>query len=85
MIEVTPISGSIGAEISGIDLREPITDELFKSIEQALVDNLVIFFRDQDIEPANHVALASRFGEPHTHPAYPNPDGFPQIVKLIRS
>lgn len=85
MIEILPSAGSIGAEIKGIDLTQPITDEIYNKIHQALLDHLVIFFRDQNIQPQHHVALAKRFGEPHTHPAYPNPDGFPEIVRLISS
>ncbi|MCI5055904.1 MAG: taurine dioxygenase [Flavobacteriales bacterium] len=82
-VEILPIAGALGAELHGIDLTQPITDDIFKVIHDALVEHQVIFFRDQDIQPEHHLALAERFGEPHTHPAYPNPEGFPAIVKLI--
>jgi taurine dioxygenase len=85
MIKVTPTTGSLGAEITGIDLRKTLSESEFEALQDALVKHLVIFFRDQDIEPQHHVALGKWFGTPHAHPAYPNPDGFPEIVKLINS
>ena len=55
MIKVTPTTGSLGAEISGIDLRKTLTEAEFEAIQRALVNHLVIFFRDQNIEPQHHV------------------------------
>lgn len=82
MITCAPLAGALGAEVSGIDLREPIDDARFAALEAGLLEHQVLFFRDQRIEPHHHRALAQRFGEPVAHPAYPSVDGFPEINVL---
>jgi taurine dioxygenase len=52
----------IGAEIAGVDLREPIGDDVAQSLRQALLDHLVIFFRSQDITPGRLCEVAEVFG-----------------------
>lgn len=82
MIDVSPVAGALGAEISGIDLTRSIPDEDFASLRQVWLDYEVVFFRDQPIAPEAHAALADRFGSPQRHEAYPHVDGFPQITIL---
>ena len=48
-IRVRPLTTAIGAEITGLDLREPLSDALLGAVREALVRHLVIFVRDQDI------------------------------------
>lgn len=81
-ITVTPVAGALGAEVSGVDLTEPLDEETLGEIHQALLDHLVIFFRDQAITPEQHIAFGERFGELHVHPYIPNLEGYPQIIKL---
>ena len=52
MIEIKPISGAIGAEIHGIDLSEPISNENYLQLRNLWVKHQVIFFRDQNIGPS---------------------------------
>ena len=61
-IEINPITATIGAEVSGIDLRKPLEDDDVAAIRQALLDHLVIFFRDQHMSDDEHLAFALRFG-----------------------
>ncbi len=77
-----PTAGAIGAEVTGVDLREPLDDASFERLRDGLVRHQVLFFRDQPIDPAAHLAFARRFGEPVPHPAYPHVDGFPAINVL---
>lgn len=77
-----PLAGALGAEVSGIDLRQPIDDAAFAALEAGLLTHQVLFFRDQLIDHAHHRALARRFGEPVAHPAYPHVEGFPEINVL---
>jgi taurine dioxygenase len=77
-----PLAGALGAEVTGIDLRQPIGDAAFAALEAGLLEHQVLFFRDQPIEPRHHLALARRFGEPVAHPAYPHVEGFPEINVL---
>jgi len=62
-IEIRALTPTIGAEISGVDLREPLSDGDVRRIEQALGEHLVVFFRDQDITKAQQIAFGRRFGE----------------------
>lgn len=80
-IQVTPCTPVIGAEISGVDLSQPLSDGVFGEIEQALLDHLVVFFRDQDLPPEAHLAFARRFGETAPpHPVIPSLAGHPPIT-----
>ena len=80
---LTPITPAIGAEISGIDLSLALSQAQLDQIYQDLMDYNVIFFREQNISPQNHVALANSFGEIEPpHPVYPHVEGFPEIVLL---
>src|SRR5271154_5619800 len=62
-IEIIPTRAVLGAEISGLDLAQPLDDETFAMIERAYNDHGIIFFRDQHITPAQQVAFTRRFGE----------------------
>src|ERR1700688_1529875 len=66
-ISVNPISGALGAEISGVDLSQKLDDGVIGEIRQALVDNCVIFFRNQKLTPAQHLAFGRRFGDLQIH------------------
>ena len=81
-IGFTRLAGALGAEVTGIDLRQPIDQATFAVLEAGLLEHQVLFFREQRIEHAHHRALARRFGEPVAHPAYPHVDGFPEINVL---
>ena len=62
--------------------RSPLSDESFERIHQALLEHLVIFFREQDITPDQHVAFGERFGELHIHPSAPCVDNRPELMKI---
>ncbi|NIJ37365.1 taurine dioxygenase [Sphingopyxis panaciterrae] len=72
-IHVTPVTPTIGAEISGIDLRSPVSPEAAADIRKALHDWRVIFFRDQQIDNDQLKAFGRAFG-PLT-PAHPIAEG----------
>ena len=84
-IAPNPMSPTIGAEIDGISLAEPMDTETFDEVHRALLEFKVIFFRDQDITPQQHVAFARRFGELETHPFLPHRDGFPEVMVLKKN
>ena len=65
-MEVKLLSGALGAEIEGIDLKDT-SDENFKKINELLLEHKVIFFRDQKITEEEHMALAGKFGPLETH------------------
>ena len=53
-VTIEPLTGHIGAEIQGIDLREPLNDHNYTTIHSALMEHLVVFFRDQELTPDQH-------------------------------
>jgi taurine dioxygenase len=81
---VKPISGAIGAELHGIDLSTDLPDATIAAIRQALLNHLVIFFRDQELPPARFLALARRFGTPIEYPFVKGIDGFPEIINVAK-
>ena len=83
--DATPMGASIGAELGGVDLREDLTDDVIAEIRQALLDYKVIFFRDQDLTPAQHVAFARRFGELEVHPFIRSNDEQPELVRFEKT
>ncbi len=82
-MQINKITPTLGAEISGIDFSAPISNAVHDAIYQALMDNLVIFFRDSEISPSAHMSFARGFGQiDEPHPLYPHVDGFKNIVLL---
>jgi taurine dioxygenase len=66
-VSVAPISGALGAELSGVDLSGPLSDDLIGDIRAALLRHHVIFFRDQHLTSGQHLAFGRRFGELQVH------------------
>ena len=67
-IGVDSLTPHIGAQISGVDLSQDLSNEQFSEIYQAWLDWKVIVFRDQDIDRDQHKAFARKFGTLHVHP-----------------
>jgi taurine dioxygenase len=82
-IEVKPIAGALGAEITGVDLGE-VDQEIFAEIHAAWLQHLVVFFRDQSITPSQQIAFAQRFGEIHHHPFMQGMPDHPDILEIIK-
>ena len=83
-ITVTPIAGALGAEVGGVDLSDDLPETAIGAIRQALLDHLVIFFRDQELTPARFMAFARRFGAPVTYPFVKGLDDFPEITPILK-
>jgi taurine dioxygenase len=83
-IAVSPVAGAIGAEIAGVDLSQDLSDETVGAIRQALLDHLVVFFRDQELPPDRFMAFARRFGEPVAYPFVKGLDGYPEITPILK-
>src|SRR5215813_6799438 len=83
-LEVRPISGALGAEVSGVDLGGTLDDTAVAEIRQSLLDHCVIFFRDQRIDAEQQKALGRRFGELFVHPNYAGTQPDPEIILIRR-
>ncbi|MFC4521447.1 TauD/TfdA dioxygenase family protein [Cupriavidus pinatubonensis] len=78
-----PVTPAIGAEISDIALAQA-GDADIRAIRRALLKHKVLFFRDQDITAAQHVALARKFGELEIHPMIGHHPDHPELVVFGR-
>lgn len=81
LFQVKPLSPLIGAEIVGVDLRNPLTPELKDELHRALLEWKVIFFRNQQITSEQHLAFGRNWGELEVHPFLPEGDTS-QIVRF---
>ena len=81
-LQLEPLTPTIGAEVHGTDLREPLTPDQAVAIEAALAEYLVLFFRDQALNLEQLSAFGHSFGSPHTHPAQPDLEGYPGIMEI---
>ena len=62
-LDITPVSGALGAEVRGVDLRAELTHESVVELRRLLLEHLVLFFPDQHLTPSQHCAFAGAFGE----------------------
>jgi taurine dioxygenase len=81
-MEVRRISGALGAEILGVDLRKDLAEETVAAIRRAFLDHLVVFFHDQPLTPALFMAFARRMGKPIEYPQVKGIAGFPEVIEV---
>ena len=81
-LDVTPLSGNIGAVIRGVDLRD-VDDITVAAIRRVWLDRKVVFFPGQHLDPDSHQAFASHFGVlTEGHPVIPGVAGSPNIFEI---
>src|SRR5580700_6262599 len=83
-VEVRPVAGYIGADITGVDISQPLTSEQVADIRAALLRYKVVFFRGQDLSHAAQVTFGGNFGEltyAHPHDEAP-PENQPEIFTV---
>jgi taurine dioxygenase len=83
-VEVRPISGAGGAEIFGVDIGQDLDDGTVSEIRDALNEHCVVFFRDQEIDVAQHKRFARKFGEIFIHPNFATVMEDPEVVMVRR-
>ncbi len=77
-------AGPLGAEVAGVDLSTPLSDDTVAAIRQALVEHQVIFFREQALTPAQQVAFGARFGPLNIHPYVAGMAGQPEVMEIVK-
>jgi taurine dioxygenase len=82
-LRVEPLSGSLGAVITGVDLTD-VSDETVAEIRAIWLEHLVVFFRDQHLEPSQFLEFARRIGRPVEYPFVKGIDGFPEIIEVMK-
>jgi taurine dioxygenase len=81
-LQVEPFSSALGAMIHGVDLSRPLDAATFAVIRQAFHDYGVIFFRDQDITPEQHLAFARRWAPVDVNAFFAAVPGYPEIAEV---
>src|SRR5689334_17629151 len=67
-LSISKLNPTIGAEIAGVDLRQPLSPDLRDELKALLLAHKVLFFRDQEITRDQQIAFALNFGELYAHP-----------------
>lgn len=83
-LTITPLTPAIGATIAGVNLAGDLPDETVSAIRAALLEHLVVFFRDQSLTPDRLVAFARRFGEIGYYPFVEGMAGHPEVVEVVK-
>jgi taurine dioxygenase len=68
-LDLRPLQPSIGAEIHGVDISQPLSPGVRDAIRAAVLKYKVVFFRDQQLDNESHAAFAREFGPLYTHPS----------------
>jgi alpha-ketoglutarate-dependent sulfate ester dioxygenase len=85
-VEVIPLTLHIGAEIRGVDLTGPLPPAQLTAVREAFVKWKVIFFRNQHLDHAQHVAMARQFGEPTIgHAVFGHVEGHPEVYSVAKN
>ena len=82
-MKINLISGALGAEISGLDLKDS-SEENWKVINDLLLEHKVLFLRNQNISPEEQINFAKRFGPLEKHVYVKGRDQFPEIIRIIK-
>jgi alpha-ketoglutarate-dependent taurine dioxygenase len=83
-IQVRPVAGALGAEVAGVELARDLDDALVRELRAALLERLVLFFRDQELTPERFLAFARCFGEPVEYPFVRGIAGYPHIIEVAK-
>lgn len=83
MITVTRTGTHLGAEITGVDLSQPLDDDTFAAIRSAFFQHEVVFFRDQHLTPDQQIAFSRRFGVLEQHVRKESRlEGYPEVLVI---
>ncbi len=81
--DVRPLTPKLGAEVSGLDLAQPVAPATFRALYHAFLRYQVLLFPPHDLPPAAQVAFGKLFGEVQVHVmAQYHADGFPELYRL---
>ncbi len=83
-LQVRPVAGALGAEITGVDLAADLADETIAEIRRAFARHQVIFFRDQQLTPSQQVRLGRRFGPLNIHPYVAGMADHPEVMEIVK-
>ena len=79
-LEVETLTPHIGAEVRGVDLSQPLTNEQARDVHQAWIDWKILVFPNQHLNRDQHKAFARRWGKLHVHPMQPTYGGDEEVL-----
>ena len=83
-LNIKPTTGNVGVEIHGVDLSKKVPDSLFNEIRGAFIDNGLIFFRDQNLTPEEHIRFAKQWGKININRFFAKVDGYDQVAEVLK-
>ena len=83
-IQIKQLSGSMGAEIIGLDLSKDLNNYEWEIVYNAFIKYIAIFFPDQNLDPKSYSSFFSRFGKPLKHPFIKSIKGSKYIHEIIK-
>ena len=83
-LTVRPVAGALGAEIEGLDLSRPLSNTAATELRQAFTDNLVLFFRNQQLTPEQHLSVSRLFGPLVRMPYVKHMEDYPDIIAVLK-
>jgi taurine dioxygenase len=84
LLEIERIAGALGAEIRGVDLAGSLSADRVAEIRRALLDHLVVFFRDQHLTVAQFLAFARTLGKPVEYPLIKGLPEYPDVIEVTK-
>ncbi|MCR9278753.1 MAG: TauD/TfdA family dioxygenase [Pseudomonadaceae bacterium] len=82
-MNISLTTNAIGAEITDIDVRT-LSDEAFADLRSAFIEHGVIFIRDQNLSPEDHIAFAKRWADIDINRFFKAVDGYPEIAEVLK-
>lgn len=83
-LDVRPVAGSLGAEVTGVDLGH-LTDEIFDEIYRVFLDYQAVIFRDQELDNDSYLAFARRWGKIALYPYMKGLESHPEILEIVKT
>jgi taurine dioxygenase len=84
LLQIKKIAGALGAEIRGADLSGPLSAEMVAEIRAALLEHLVVFFREHNLTVAQFLAFARTMGKPIEYPLLKGLPGYPDVIEVSK-
>jgi len=84
-LNISPVSGAVGAEVSGIDTARVLSGAQQQALQRAFVEHQVLFFRDQALTPQQHLQFTRIFGEPDTYPFMVGLPDAPEVIDIVKT
>lgn len=83
-MDIQPLSPSLGSIIHGVDLSQPLKEDLLAELRAVWLDRQVVVLRDQSLSSDQYLAFARQLGTPDIYPFLKGLEGFPEITPILK-